>query len=48
MKAYVAMIAPNLKALCSEAAPDFSRNSEKFGKLQGKGSKRIFNKISGM
>ena len=34
MKSYVAMIAHNLKALYSESAPKFPRNSEKFEKLQ--------------
>ena len=34
-KANVLMIAHNLKVLYSERAPKFSRNSEKFGKLQG-------------
>ena len=42
------MIAHNLKALYSEPAPKFSRNSEKIGKLQGERPKWIFNKIVGM
>ena len=35
MKAYGAMIAHDLKALYSEPAPKFSRNSGKLGKVQG-------------
>ena len=35
MKAYAAIIAHTLSALYYETAPKFTRNSEKFGKLQG-------------
>ena len=48
MKAYVAMMGENVKALCSEPAPKFSRNSEKFEKLQGECPWCIFNKIAGI
>ena len=41
MKAYVAMIAYNLKALHSEPAQKFSRNSEKIEKLHGERLKCI-------
>ena len=35
MKAYVAIIAYNLRALYAEPPQKFSRNLEKFGKFQG-------------
>ena len=44
MKAYVAMIAHNLKTLCTEPAPKFSRNSKKIGQLQGGRPKCLFGK----
>ena len=43
MKTYVAMMAHNLKVQYSELASKFSRNSEKFEKLQGERLKCIFN-----
>ena len=48
MKAYIAMIAHNLKTLCTEPAPKFSRNSKKIGQLQGGRPKCLFGKIVGM
>ena len=48
VKAYIAMIAHNLKTLCTEPAPKFSRNSKKIGQLQRGRPKCLFGKIVGM
>ena len=48
IKEYIAMTAHNLKSQYPESDPKFSKNSEKFRKLQGEHTRHIFNKISDM
>ena len=48
MNAYIAMIAHNLNPLFSEAVPKFSRNSEKFRKLQKDPPNYVSDKITSM